>query len=71
MSLLMLPEAEDDVARAVAWHELQRPGRGAECDNAIEASLRSIEAFPRIGGMYRPPCQAERSGAWSSEASRI
>ena len=54
MSLLMLPEAEDDVARAVAWYELQRPGRGQDYADAIEASLRSIEAFPRIGGMVSP-----------------
>ena len=54
MSLLMLPAAEEDVARAVAWHESQRPGRGQDCADAIEAALRLIEAFSRIGGMASP-----------------
>ena len=54
MSLRLLPDAQDDVARAVAWHESQRAGRGQACADAIEAAFRSIESFPRIGTEVTP-----------------
>ena len=54
MSLRTTPDADDSIARAIAWHESQRAGRGQDCNDAIEASLRSIEPFPRIGATVAP-----------------
>jgi plasmid stabilization system protein ParE len=54
LSLHLLPDAQDDIARAVAWHEMQRAGRGQACADAIDAALRSIESLPRIGTEVTP-----------------
>ena len=51
------PEAEADLADAVAWYEERRPGLGLELLLSVEASLEAIrsrpDSFPVMHGAVR------------------
>ena len=45
-SLILRPDAEDDVAAAYHWYDVRSPGLGAEFLRAVEAGLASVERNP-------------------------
>ncbi|MGH8247117.1 MAG: type II toxin-antitoxin system RelE/ParE family toxin [Gammaproteobacteria bacterium] len=55
--LIAWPQAEFDVADAVAWYEDQRIGLGAELLDELDSVLRRVVAtpfqFPQIGNQVR------------------
>ncbi len=55
--LVLAPEAEQDLAEAYAWYELQRSGLGEDflgCVGAcIEALLRSPAMYAKVHESYR------------------
>ena len=44
--LLVLPEAEQDIAEAFDWYEARRPGLGHEFITAVDAALKRIQQNP-------------------------
>ena len=57
--LILIEEAEQDVADAYAWYEQQRPGLEDECLAAIRRATALIEAnpnaHPRVRGDIQRP----------------
>ena len=55
--LILLPEANDDLTRTVAWYEVQRRGLGDEFHSSVKSRLESIlfnpEQFERLHGNFR------------------
>ena len=49
-TLLVRPEAEQDLAEAFEWYERQRPGLGDELLLRVEAATESICHDPRLCG---------------------
>lgn len=53
-TLIVRPEAEADLADAVRWYDLQRPGLGAEFQLCVEEKLERIRRTPEMHAMvYR------------------
>jgi plasmid stabilization system protein ParE len=50
-SLILAPEAEQDLAEAFAWYEAQRPGLGEELLRCIEACIEAIRRTPLMHPM--------------------
>jgi plasmid stabilization system protein ParE len=46
--LVILPEAERDIAEAYDWYEARRAGLGAEFLNCVNACLQSIQRMPEM-----------------------
>jgi toxin ParE1/3/4 len=46
--LILIDEAEQDVADAYAWYEQQRPGLGDDCLAAIRAATQRVQAEPHV-----------------------
>jgi plasmid stabilization system protein ParE len=46
--LILIDEAEQDVADAYAWYEEQRPGLGDDCLAAIRAATKRVQAEPHV-----------------------
>ncbi len=49
--LIIVPEAEQDVAEAYAWYETQRPGLGEEFVSCVGACLEAIRRMPEMHGV--------------------
>ncbi len=46
--LILIDEAEQDVADAYDWYEQQRPGLGDDCLAAIRAATERVQTQPHI-----------------------
>lgn len=57
VELILVPEAEQDIAEAYAWYESRRPGLGEEFLGCIDAFIQSILRMPdmyaAVYGNYR------------------
>ena len=42
----VLPAAQDEIAEAIDWYELRRPGLGVEFLGAVDLALRAIADAP-------------------------
>jgi toxin ParE1/3/4 len=51
ISLIIRPEAEEDIHDAYAWYESQRTGLGIEFINCVEDAFDSILKDPAIHGI--------------------
>jgi plasmid stabilization system protein ParE len=49
LPLLIIPEAEADIAEARAWYEQQRPGLGEQLVLCVEDALDRIARLPELG----------------------
>ena len=47
-NLILLPEAERDLAEAYAWYEERRPGLGAELLESVEQKLLTVRQRPEL-----------------------
>lgn len=47
-TLIILPEAEQDVAQAYGWYEEQEPGLGEEFLRCVDACLQFIRRNPEM-----------------------
>jgi hypothetical protein len=45
---ILLPEAEQDVAKSYAWYEEQEPGLGEEYLRCVDACILSIRRNPKL-----------------------
>ena len=56
--LILVPEAEQDVADAYGWYEGRRVGLGEEFLSSVDACIRAIsrapEMYPVVHETYRP-----------------
>jgi plasmid stabilization system protein ParE len=44
--LVVVPEAEDDIAGAYGWYEARRPGLGEEFLSCVDACIETIRRAP-------------------------
>jgi plasmid stabilization system protein ParE len=55
--LIVVPEAQQDVADAFGWYEGRRPGLGEEFLSCVDASIQAIrrtpEMYPVVHETYR------------------
>jgi len=51
LSLIIRPEAEEDISDAYAWYESQRTGLGIEFIGCVEAAFDLIAKNPAIHGI--------------------
>jgi plasmid stabilization system protein ParE len=47
LSLVLAPEAEDDLQDAATWYDAQQPGLGDAFLRSVDASFARIRRFPR------------------------
>jgi plasmid stabilization system protein ParE len=48
----LAPAARDELAAAVDWYEVERPGRGERFSAAVERAVKLIARFPTIGPVF-------------------
>lgn len=58
-SLVLAPEAQQDVGAAYAWYEARRVGLGEEFLSALDARLQGVRRSPE---MYAPVHKTYRRG---------
>ena len=54
LSLILTPEAEDDLAVAKAWYNRQRAGLGEEFIEQVEKALHRISDMPELASEVYP-----------------
>lgn len=53
LPLILHPEAQTEIAEAVAWYEEQRPGLGERFQGALDACMDRIQECPQAHTIMR------------------
>ncbi len=52
VKLVILPEAETDMAEAYAWYEEQRAGLGEDFFSRVDACIKAVQRSPEMHAFY-------------------